>query len=533
MPAISVLTVVTVGLALTLSWWWAVAAVPAAFLLAVGLYDLVQPQHSILRNFPILGHGRFYAEGLGPEMRQYFVESNTGGRPFSRDQRTLMYQRSKNIEAVKAFGTEVDVYAEGYGFLAHSIEPRPVNTDASRAFRIPVGGPACTRPYDASVLNISAMSFGALSGAAITALNTAAERGGFAHNTGEGGISRYHREAGGDLVWQIGTGYFGCRDEHGGFDGERFAAQATQPNVKMIELKISQGAKPGHGGMLPGAKVTREIADAREVPVGVDCISPPGHSTFSTPVELLQFVARLRELSGGKPVGFKLAVGDPGEFFAICKAMRSTGLTPDFITVDGGEGGTGAAPLEYSDHLGMPMREALILVHNALVLAGVREHVRVAASGKRIDSYDIASAIALGADWVNVARGFMFALGCIQSQRCHTNTCPVGIATQDAGLQRALVIGDKAERVLNFHRNTVKGLAQMTAACGLDHPSQFVPALLFERTERQGLQRLDSRYDVLPKRGPIDHNPFEERAHLAVAWSEATPDRFRPPTLAP
>ena len=390
------LTAVFAVLTVTSSVLYATPAIIGLVLVGVGIHDLVQSRHSILRNYPLLGHLRFLAEGVGPEIRQYFVESNTGGRPFDRDQRSLMYRRSKDIDAVKAFGTELDVYREGYGFISHSMAPKPIRHDAERAFRVDVGGPECTRPYSSSILNISAMSFGALSGPAIEALNAAARDGGFAHNTGEGGISGYHRRPGGDLIWQIGTGYFGCRTPDGAFDPERFAEQARDGQVKMVEVKVSQGAKPGHGGILPAVKVSPEIAEAREIPVGEACFSPPGHSAFSTPAEMLEFIARLRDLSGGKPAGFKLCVGDPRELFAVCKAMETTGITPDFVSVDGGEGGTGAAPLEYSDHLGMPLREGLVLVNNALARAGVREQVRVGAAGKRVDSFEIASAIASG-----------------------------------------------------------------------------------------------------------------------------------------
>lgn len=480
------------GLALTPVFYTGLlVTVPLAL---VGVYDLLQPRHSILRNYPVLGHLRFLLEGAGPELHQYFVESNTSGRPFDRDQRNLMYRRAKDIEGVKPFGTELDVYAPGYGFISHSIKPRPLAVEPARTLRVEVGGPHCRQPYSASILNISAMSFGALSANAIRALNTGARLGGFAHNTGEGGFSRYHREPGGDIVWQIGTGYFGCRDEDGSFDVEMFAEQASVEQVKMVELKISQGAKPGHGGILPGVKVTREIAQARKVPEGQDCFSPPGHSAFETPIELLEFIATLRERCGGKPVGFKLCVGDPREFFSICKAMLQTGITPDFITVDGAEGGTGAAPTEFSDHLGFPLREGLLLVHNALVGIGVRDAVKLAASGMRMASYEMASAMALGADWCNVARGFMFSVGCIQSQSCHTNRCPVGVATQDARLQRALVVEDKAQRAYRFHKNTVGGLAEMTAACGLDHPNQFTPLHLYERISAHELRRFDQLY---------------------------------------
>ena len=508
-----------------LLWWppfyFGLAA--TGLLLAVGAYDLLQHQHSILRNFPVLGHLRFLLESAGPEIHQYFVESNTSGRPFDRDARDLIYRRSKGIEAVKPFGTELDVYGYGYGFISHSARPCSAVEDPGRNLRVEVGGSECAQPYSASLLNISAMSFGALSAHAVRALNMGALKGGFAHNTGEGGLSVHHREPGGDLIWQVGTGYFGCRSDQGGFSADLFQQESCLPQVKMIELKLSQGAKPGHGGILPAAKVSAEIAAARKVPMGEDCFSPPGHSAFSTPTGLLDFIQQLRDLSGGKPVGFKLCVGDPREFYAICKAMLDTGITPDFITVDGGEGGTGAAPPEFSDHLGYPLREGLLLVHNALVGTRLRDRIKIAASGKRFASYQMASALALGADWCNVARGFMFSLGCIQSQLCGTNLCPVGVATQNKRLQRALVPEDKAERAYLFHKGTLEGLADTTAACGLEHPDQFEPIHLYERTTPHQVQRFDQLYDFLEP-GELLGSDIPES--VSPFWQNARPDSF-------
>ena len=503
-------------------YWGLLVSVP---LLLLGLYDRSQSPHSILRNYPVLGRMRFLLEGTGPEIHQYFVESNTDGRPFDRDYRTLIYKRAKNIDGVKPFGTELDVYANGYGFIGHSIAPKPIVEDAGKKLRVDVGGPDCQKPYSASVVNISAMSFGALSANAIRALNTGAKMGGFAHDTGEGGFSVHHREPGGDIIWQVGTGYFGCRNDDGSFNIDMFAEQAAAEQVKMIELKISQGAKPGHGGILPAAKVTREIADARKVPVGQDCFSPPGHSAFSTPIGLCEFLAQLREKSGGKPVGFKICIGLPREFFAICKAMLETQIVPDFITVDGGEGGTGAAPQEYSDHLGMPLREALFVVQNALLGIGVRDQVRIAASGKRANSHSLAGAMAMGANWCNIARGFMFSVGCIQSQSCHTNTCPVGVATQDPKLQRALVIEDKAQRAYNFHKNTVQGLAEMTAACGLEHPNEFTSAHMFERIAPHQVRRMDELYRSFEPGQLLDGKASPA---FQQAWDSASPKTFDP-----
>jgi glutamate synthase domain-containing protein 2 len=406
-------------------------------------------------------------ESIRPELRQYFLESDTEAAPFSRNQRSLAYARAKGESDKRPFGTQLDVNANGHEWINHAMVPTDV---ASYDFRVRIGGADCRQPYEASVFNISAMSFGSLSANAIQALNAGAKRGGFAHDTGEGSISQWHRVHGGDLIWEIGSGYFGCRDSEGRFNPEAFAANALQPQVKMIEIKLSQGAKPGHGGVLPGSKVTEEIAQARGVPMGEDCVSPAAHSAFSTPRELMAFITQLRELSHGKPVGFKLCVGHPWELFSLVKAMQDTGITPDFIVVDGAEGGTGAAPLEFSDHVGTPLQEGLRLVHNTLVGVGLRDRIALGASGKVISAFDIARAMALGADWCNSARGFMFALGCIQAQTCHTGQCPTGVTTQDPLRQRGLVVLDKASRVYNFHHETLKALRELVQAAGLQHP---------------------------------------------------------------
>ncbi len=464
------------GLAVNVHFLWPFA-VTAAFAL-LGSWDMVQARHSVLRNYPILAHLRFLFEGIRPELRQYFFESNLSGTPFSREQRSLVYQRAKDEEAKSPFGTEFDVYAEDHAWVNHSIAPKK---PFQQPLRVSVGGPDCTRPYSASLLNVSALSFGAISPNAILALNQGAKEGGFAHDTGEGGISPYHRRPGGDLIWEIGSGYFGCRQKDGTFDPGLFAERSVDDQVKMVEIKISQGAKPGHGGMLPGAKVTPEIAETRGIPVGVDCISPADHSAFSTPLELMEFVARLRELSGGKPTGFKLCIGHRWEFMAIAKAMLETGIAPDFIVIDGAEGGTGAAPIEFSNHLGTPLRQGLGFAHNVLVGAGLRDKVRIGASAKLVSAFDIAGAMCLGADWCNSGRGFMFAVGCIQSQACHTNRCPVGVCTQDKQRQRALDVPDKARRVVNYHRNTLHALAEFVAAAGLDHPTELGPRHIYLR----------------------------------------------------
>jgi glutamate synthase domain-containing protein 2 len=508
------------------------AVLPVAALLAgtalslVGVHDLLQTRHAVLRNYPVIGHIRFLVESVRPELRQYLLEADDDRLPFSRAQRSLVYQRAKNEPSEKPFGTLDDVYRDGYEFMGHSMRPQ-AEADPD-TLRVPVGGAQCRQPYSASILNISALSFGAMSANAIRALNRGAQLGGFAHDTGEGSISPYHREHGGDLIWELGSGYFGCRDAHGRFDPQRFAAQAATAQVRMIEIKLSQGAKPGHGGILPGAKVTPEIAATRGVPAGIDCVSPAAHSAFDTPLGLLEFVARLRSLSGGKPVGFKLCIGHAWEFMGIVKAMLDTGITPDFIVIDGKEGGTGAAPVDFTNHMGMPMREGLLYAHNALVGAGLRPRLRLAASGKIVSAFDIACVLSLGADWANAARAFMFAVGCIQSQSCNTNKCPTGVATQDPLRQRALVVADKAERVRYFHRNTLKALAQLLAAAGLSHPRDLRPHHLVRRVSQTRVQLFSQLHTFL--------QPGEllaaESAHpfYAEAWRRARADSFEPAT---
>lgn len=504
-------------------WLWPTALFSA--LAAVGVHDLIQTRRSVLRNYPIMAHFRFLLESIRPEIRQYFLEHDNEETPFSRVQRSIIYQRAKNALDKRPFGTQLDVYQPQYEWINHSMLPSEI---ASHDFRVVIGGSACARPYSASVFNISAMSFGALSANAIMALNEGARRGRFYHDTGEGSISRYHREHGGDLVWEIGSGYFGCRNEDGSFNAERFAENAASDQVKMIELKLSQGAKPGHGGVLPGAKVSAEIARARGVPEGVDCISPARHSAFSTPRGLLEFVAQLRELSGGKPVGFKLAIGHPWEWFGIAKAMVKTGIQPDFIVVDGGEGGTGAAPLEFTNHVGAPLREALLLVHNTLVGLNLRGPIRIGAAGKIVSAFDVARTIAIGADWCNSARGFMFALGCIQSQSCHTSQCPTGVATQDALRQRALVVPDKAERVYRFHQNTLKALKELLAAAGLQHPEQLGPEHVIRRVSSTEVRSLAALHHFVKAGELLGDTP--EHPVFKIFWPQADPESFDAPT---
>ena len=491
-------------------------------LVGLGVHDLQQTRHAILRNYPIIGHLRFLLEFIRPELRQYFIEGDGDAVPFSRSQRSLVYARAKGESDKRPFGTQMDVHAIGYEWLTHSISPSVI---ATHDFRVQVGGSKCTQPYNISLFNVSAMSFGALSANAIMALNLGAKKGGFAHDTGEGSISRYHREHGGDLIWEIGSGYFGCRNDDGTFNPDRFKKNALSPQVKMIEIKLSQGAKPGHGGVLPGPKVTPEIAEARGVPVGVDCVSPAAHSSFSTPTELLQFVQTLRDLSEGKPVGFKLCIGHPWEWFGIAKAMSTTGILPDFIVVDGSEGGTGAAPVELTDHMGMPMLEGLRLVHNTLVGLNLRQHIRLGASGKIISGFDVMRTVALGADWCNSARGFMFALGCIQAQTCHTGNCPTGVTTQDPKRQIALVVPNKSERVLNFHHQTLESVQEMLQAVGLSKPSDLSLKHIMRRVSEHEIQNLDTLMPSVAAGSLLNAN--ELTGLFAQYWQDASPDHFQ------
>ncbi|GGI92194.1 FMN-binding glutamate synthase family protein [Halopseudomonas pertucinogena] len=519
------ITLLTLPFLASTGWLWVLTLLTGSLSL-LGLHDLLQRRHAVLRNYPILGHVRYLVESIRPEIRQYLIESDNEQLPFSRTQRSLVYARAKNEASDRPFGTQKDVNQTGYEFISHSL--LPVVPVSPETFRVEIGGRACRQPYSASIFNISAMSFGSLSANAILALNKGARLGNFAHDTGEGSISRYHLEHGGDLIWELGSGYFGCRDENGAFDPDRFAEQARRPQVKMIELKLSQGAKPGHGGILPRHKISAEIAATRGIPRDRDCISPARHSTFSTPIELLQFIQRLRELSDGKPVGFKLCLGHPWEFMAIAKAMLETGIVPDFIVVDGKEGGTGAAPLEFSNHIGVPLREAVMFVHNTLVGTGLRDQVRIGASGKIISAFDIASVVAIGADWANSARGFMFAIGCIQSQTCHTNTCPTGVATQDPWRQRALVVPDKAQRVCNYHRNTLNALSEMLSAAGLSHTSQLDPRFLVHRLSANEIKLYSQMHVFLQPNALLEGNV--EGEFYRRMWAMARADSFEAAT---
>jgi glutamate synthase domain-containing protein 2 len=496
---------------------------PLWILIGVGIADVLQKRQTIRRNYPIIGHGRYLLESIRPEINQYFVESNTDGTPFNREMRSLVYQRAKGDLDTVPFGTQRNLYAEGAEWLTHSIMPAEVPHEP---FRITIGQRTCKQPYSASLLNISAMSFGALSSRAVLALSRGAKAGNFAHNTGEGGVSTYHLEGGADIIWQVGTGYFGCRSADGGFDAQKFVEQARHPNIKMIELKISQGAKPAHGGILPAHKLTREIAKIRGVEMGKDVNSPPRHKAFSTPKELILFVDRLRELSGGKPVGIKLCVGKRREFFALCKAMLELDKHPDYIAVDGAEGGTGAAPLEFSNSLGLPLTDALVFVHNALVGTGLRDRIKVFAAGKVTSGFHIARMLCLGADACYSARAMMMAIGCIQARRCNNNKCPTGVATQDPDLVGGIDVDDKAERVTRFHRQTVHSFMELLAACGFTHPSELRPWNLQQRVGTHEIRHFGELFEFLTPGALLRGEASEYMIHM---WNHADANSFNPP----
>lgn len=488
-------------------------------LVILGVYDIIQKPHSISRNFPVVGRIRFFMETLRPGIYQYFIESNTDGRPFSRINRSLIYQRAKSVDDTVPFGTQLDVYESGYEWLNHSIaaiHPEDLDQDP----RVMVGGPDCKQPYSASIFNISAMSFGSLSENAILALNGGAKLGNFAHNTGEGGLSDYHLQPGGDIIWQIGTGYFGCRNTDGTFNDTAFRERAHLPQVKMIEIKISQGAKPGHGGILPARKVTPEIARIRLVEPGKDVISPPSHTEFSTPLEMVAFIKKLRELSEGKPVGFKLCVGNKSEFLAICKAMKETGIYADFITVDGGEGGTGAAPLEFSNAVGMPLRDALAFVYDALNGFGLKKYIKIISSGKVATGFDLVKNFAMGADMCNSARGMMFALGCIQALECNSNTCPTGVATQNPDLAKGLVPEQKKVRVFNYHKQTIFSAIQLMGAAGLRHPEEIQRSFVYRRSGPDNIHSYAESYPEIPE-GSLVETPYPSQYERDMALSSA------------
>ncbi len=507
---------------LYVSAWFGLPTLVFGALTLIGLFDLVQTPHTIWRNFPVAGRIRWVGEALRPFLRAYIVESETEGQPFNHEERAMVYRRAKDVTSVEPFGSQIEMDKPPYEWLSHSMAAQlPDIADP----RVTIGAPGTAKPYNASVFNISAMSFGSLGAHAIEALNRGAAMGGFYHDTGEGGISTYHEAGGGDLVFELGSGYFGARAKDGSFDPGMFAENAAREQVRMIEIKLSQGAKPGHGGVLPGAKVTDEIARARGISVGETCYSPASHSAFSTPLELMEFVASLRELSGGKPVGIKFCVGNRWEVLALMKASRASGIRPDFLVVDGAEGGTGAAPAEFQDHVGMPLRHGLVLTRNALVGTGLKPEIRLACAGKQISAFQLAASMALGADWVNTARGFMFALGCIQSLNCHNNTCPTGIATTDRGRQRGLVVADKAERVANFHRNTVKALMEVVGAAGCAHPAELTPRHIMHRVTEDIAEPGQRAYKLLE---PGELLSAPGGTHLGREWAMAQPDSFAP-----
>jgi glutamate synthase domain-containing protein 2 len=493
-------------------------------LLALALFDRFQTKHAILRNFPLVGRARWVIESMRPFLQQYILEPDTGGTPIPRMFRNVVYQRAKHSQETIPFGTQLDTYKDGYEWIGHSLSARDVEQlDCSP--RVSIGGRSCKQPYSASILNISAMSFGSLSSNAVLALNKGAQLGNFYHNTGEGGLTPYHLEYGGDIVWQIGTGYFGCRNPDGTFNLQQFTEKANLDAVKMIEIKLSQGAKPGHGGILPAHKNTPEIAKIRGVAPYTQVDSPARHSEFKTPLEMMQFINTLRQQSNGKPIGFKLAVGRRSEFAALCKAMVESGISPDFITVDGGEGGTGAAPLEYSNAIGTPLKEALAFVDDMLTGFGLRNEIKVIASGKIITGFHLVKHLALGADVCNSARGMMLALGCVQSLSCNTNRCPTGVATQDRTLAKGLVVEDKFQRVKSFHQKTVHVVADILSSTGLEHPSELNRSHIYRRVSQQDVKRFDQIYPSI-KPGCFLTAQFPERYKFEL--QEASASSFMP-----
>lgn len=514
---LSFLVVAALGFFWHWAFWLYAIVLP---LTAIGVMDMVQTRHTLKRNFPLVGRMRWWAEWMRPKVYQYFIESDTSGAPYNRLSRNVIYQRAKKVTDTTPFGTQLNVYDPGYEWLNHSISPLPLES-GDHDPRVLVGGPDCKQPYSASVFNISAMSFGSLSKNAIMALNGGARLGGFAHNTGEGGLSPYHLEPGGDIIWQIGTGYFGCRNADGSFNFEAFAERANYPSVKMIEIKLSQGAKPGHGGILPAAKVTDEIAKIRLVEKGKDVMSPSFHRAFTTPLELVHFIKKLRDLSGGKPVGFKLCIGQKGQFIAICKAMIKTGIMPDFITVDGGEGGTGAAPIEFSNSVGMPLREGLAFVYDALHGFGIKKHIRIIASGKVHTGFDLVKNFSLGADMCNGARAMLLAVGCIQALECNTNTCPTGVATQDPALYKGLDVNDKKSRVFNYHHQTVHAAVELMRAAGIQHPDNLHRSHIYRRVSPSQIQTYAEMYPYLLK-GSLLEAPYPQGWELDVMHSSET-----------
>ncbi len=490
---ILITTIVCVSLFVSPIWWAFIIIGP---LVVVGLYDIFQTKHAIRRNFPVIGNFRYILESIRPEIMQYFVETDTEGRPFDRIERSLIYRRAKNVTETSPFGTQENTYQDGYEWINHSMYAKS-HHDYHIDTRVTIGGKDCLQPYSASILNISAMSFGSLSDRAVLSLNGGAKLGNFAHNTGEGGVSHYHLENGGDLIWQVGTGYFGCRGDNCTFSPEKFKVTASTESIKMIEIKLSQGAKPGHGGILPAEKNTPEIAKIRGIEPGVDVNSPPAHSAFSNPIEFMQFIKQVRDLSGGKPVGFKLCVGVKREFEELCEAMINTGITPDYIAVDGGEGGTGAAPVEFADSVGTPFLDGLAFVHDTLIKYNLRKEIKVSASGKIVSGFHIVRALAMGADFCQSARAMMMSLGCIQALLCNTNTCPVGIATQNQNLIKGLNVADKTVRVASYHKKTMDSFQEIVLAAGLTDKNELMRAHINHRIESNIIKTYEDMYPSL------------------------------------
>ncbi len=512
--------IITFGLAFYLSSNWYVVFGIVLILTILGYYDISQTRHTVMRNYPVLGRLRYVLEDLRPKMYQYFIESDIDGRPFNRVDRSTVYQRAKKVRDTIPFGTQLDVYAEGYEWICHSIAPKAFET-LDHDPRVMIGNKDCKQPYSCSIMNISAMSFGALSAAAVEALNGGAKIGNFAHNTGEGGLSDYHLKHGGDLIWQIGTAYFGCRDEAGKFNPELFAEKSKHPSVKMIELKISQGAKPGHGGILPAEKNTEEIARIRHIKPFTKVSSPPYHSAFNTPIEMVKFIQTLRELSDGKPVGFKLCIGYKSEFISICQAMVELDIYPDYIAVDGGEGGTGAAPPEFSNYVGAPLIDGLDFVHNILNGMGIRKHIKIIASGKISSAFHVARAIALGADACYQARPMMLALGCIQALLCNTNECPTGITTQDPRLTKGLVPADKKTRVANYHESTIKNFVELLGATGVDESKNLTRSHIYRRISFNDMITYEELFPSI-KPGCMLNGEIPEKYKLDFAYADKT-----------
>jgi glutamate synthase domain-containing protein 2 len=510
------------GLLIYVNWKFSFLLLIFVPLILMGLYDMFQSKKTIRRNFPLLGRMRYLLESLGPEIRQYFIETDLDGKPFNRLQRDIVYQRSKKEPDSMPFGTQLDVYKDGYEWINHSINAISFSKTNENP-RVRIGSSQCEKPYDASLFNISAMSFGSLSKNAIIALNNGAKQGGFYHNTGEGGLSPYHLQ-GGDVVWNIGTGYFSCRNQDGTFCFDEFAKRATLDNVKMIEIKFSQGAKPGHGGILPKEKVTDEIAAIRLVSKGHDIISPPAHSAFKTPLELMEFIKLLRNGSGGKPIGMKICIGNKSEFISICKAMTETKTYFDFITVDGGEGGTGAAPQEYSDHVGMPLRDAVAFVYDCLNGFGIKDQIKIIASGKVVTGFDIIRNLSLGADLCNSARGMMFALGCIQALECHANTCPTGVATQNPDLMKGLVPEEKSVRVARFQHETVKSAVDLMSSAGLAHPDDVTREMVTTRIDRNKVETFAQTFPELETGCMLQEATVPK--DFLYFWKKASVDKF-------